>query len=150
MSQFLQLVREDKVVKVSLTDKEIRGVLKPGALPAPAAGPGERVRQLFGTEGGATVFTTTRIPGVDDTALVKELEAHRVEFSGRIETTLLRDLLFGWILPLGIMVGIWLFLMRRMGGGATQALSFGRSKAKIFDRKELKVTFADVAGVDEA
>jgi len=150
MSQFLQLLREDKIVKVSLTDKEIRGVLKPGALPAPAAGPGERVRQLLGTEGGATVFTTTRIPGVDDTALVKELEAHRVEFSGRIETTFVRDLLFGWILPLGIMVGIWLFLMRRMGGGATQALSFGRSKAKIFDRKELKVTFADVAGVDEA
>ncbi len=150
MSRFLQLVREDKVEKVSLTDKEIRGVLKPGVLPAPAGGPGERVRQLLGTEGGPTVFTTTRIPGVDDSALVKELEQHRVEFSGRIETTLLRDLLFGWILPLGIMVAIWLFLMRRMGGGATQALSFGRSKAKIYDRKELKTTFADVAGVDEA
>ncbi len=150
MSQFLQLLREDKVVKVSLTDKEVRGILKPGALPAPPAGTGERVRQLLGAEGGPTVFTTTRIPGVDDSALVKELEAHRVEFSGRIETTLLRDLLFGWVLPLGIMVAIWLFLMRRMGGGATQALSFGRSKAKIFDRKELKVTFADVAGVDEA
>ncbi len=150
MSRFLQLVREDKVEKVSLTDKEIRGVLKPGALPAPAAGPGERVRQLLGTEGGPTVFTTTRIPGVEDSALVKELEQHRVEFSGKIETTLLRDLIFGWVLPLGVMVAIWFFLMRRMGGGATQALSFGRSKAKIYDRKELKTTFADVAGVDEA
>ncbi|MFZ1060551.1 MAG: ATP-dependent zinc metalloprotease FtsH [Candidatus Rokuibacteriota bacterium] len=150
MSRFLQLVREDKVEKVSLTDKEIRGVLKPGALPAPAAGPGERVRQLLGSEGGPTVFTTTRIPGVEDSALVKELEQHRVEFSGKIETTLLRDLIFGWVLPLGVMVAIWFFLMRRMGGGATQALSFGRSKAKIYDRKELKTTFADVAGVDEA
>ncbi|MBI3030793.1 MAG: ATP-dependent metallopeptidase FtsH/Yme1/Tma family protein [Candidatus Rokubacteria bacterium] len=150
MSRFLQLLREDKVEKVSLTDKEIRGVLKPGALLPPAAGPGERVRQLLGSEGGPAVFTTTRIPGVEDSALVKELEQHRVEFSGKIETTLLRDLIFGWILPLGVMVGIWLFLMRRMGGGATQALSFGRSKAKIYDRKELKTTFADVAGVDEA
>ena len=150
MSRFLQLVREDKVEKVSLTDKEIRGVLKAGALPAPAAGPGERVRQLLGSEGGPTVFTTTRIPGVEDSALVKELEQHRVEFSGKIETTLLRDLIFGWVLPLGVMVAIWFFLMRRMGGGATQALSFGRSKAKIYDRKELKTTFADVAGVDEA
>jgi cell division protease FtsH len=150
MSQFLQLVREDKVQKVSLTDREIGGVLKPGALPAPAAGPGERVRQILGTEGGGTVFTTTRIPGVEDSALVRELEQHRVEFSGKIETTLLRDLIFGWVLPLGVMVAIWLFLMRRMGGGATQALSFGRSKAKIYDRKELKTTFADVAGVDEA
>src|SRR2546428_11291852 len=48
------------------------------------------------------------------------------------------------------MVAIWMFLMRRVGGGPTQALSFGRSKHKIFDRKELKTTFADVAGVDEA
>ncbi len=150
LSRFLELVREDKVQKVSLSDREIRGILKPGALPAPAAGPGERVRQLLGAEGGPMVFTTTRIPGVDDSALVKELEQHHVEFSGRIETTLLRDLIFGWILPLGVMVAIWLFLMRRMGGGATQALSFGRSKAKIYDRKELKTTFADVAGVDEA
>ena len=74
MSRFLQLVREDKVEKVSLTDKEIRGVLKPGALPAPTGGPVERARQLLGTEGGPTVFTTTRIPGVEDSALVKELE----------------------------------------------------------------------------
>ena len=48
------------------------------------------------------------------------------------------------------MAAIWIFLMRRIGGGPTQALSFGRSKAKIYDRKELKTTFADVAGVDEA
>jgi len=48
------------------------------------------------------------------------------------------------------MIGIWMFLMRRVGGGPTQALSFGRSKHKIYDRKELKTTFADVAGVDEA
>ena len=150
MSRFLQMVREEKVQKVFLTDREIRGILKPGALPTPAEGAGERVRHFLGQEQSPTVFTTTRIPGVDDSALVKELEAHGVEFSGRIESTLVRDLVIGWILPLGIMVAIWLFLMRRMGGGATQALSFGRSKAKIYDRKELKVTFADVAGVEEA
>jgi cell division protease FtsH len=48
------------------------------------------------------------------------------------------------------MIAIWMFIMRRVGGGPTQALSFGRSKHKIYDRKELKTTFADVAGVDEA
>ena len=91
-----------------------------------------------------------RIPGVDDSPLLRELEAHKVEFSGRIESTLVRDLIFGWLLPIGVMAGIWIFLMRRMGGGPTQALTFGRSKVKIYDRKELKTTFADVAGVDEA
>ncbi|MEK7369958.1 MAG: ATP-dependent zinc metalloprotease FtsH [candidate division NC10 bacterium] len=150
MSSFLALVREEKVERVSLTDKEIRGTLKPGALPAAAPRPGDRVRTFLGAEPTVAIFTTTRIPGVDDSTLLKELEAHKVEFSGRIENTFWRDLLFGWIVPLAIMAGIWMFLMRRIGGGPTQALSFGRSKAKIFDRKELKTSFADVAGVDEA
>src|SRR5207245_9623512 len=92
----------------------------------------------------------TRIPGVDEAPLIADLEKHKVEFTGRIESTFVRDLFFGWIIPLGVMVGIWMFLMRRVGGGPSQALSFGRSKQKIFDRKELKTTFGDVAGVDEA
>ncbi len=150
MSRFLALVREEKVERVSLSDKEIRGTLKPGALPTAAPRPGDRVRTFLGAEPSVTVFTTTRIPGVEDSTLVRELETHKVEFSGRIETTFWRDLLFGWVLPLGIMAGIWMLLMRRIGGGPTQALSFGRSRAKIYDRKELKTSFADVAGVDEA
>jgi cell division protease FtsH len=150
MSRFLALLREDKVERVNVTDKEIQGTLKPGALPAQAPRPGDRVRTFFGAEPGPTVFRTTRIPMVDDSALVKELEQHKVEFAGRVENTFWRDLLFGWVLPLGVMAGIWIFLMRRIGGGPTQALSFGRSKAKIYDRRELKTTFADVAGVDEA
>jgi len=150
MSKFLDLLRADKIERVALTEKEIRGMAKPGALPAPAALPGDRLRHLLGSDEEVRVFTVTRIPGVDEQRLVAELEAHRVEFSGRIETTFWKDLLFGWVIPLGIMVGIWMFLMRRVGGGPTQALSFGRSKHKIYDRKELKTTFTDVAGVDEA
>src|SRR5262249_56610211 len=91
------------VDKVAVTDKEIQGTLKPGALPAPAPRPGDRVRSFFGAEPGPTVFRTTRIPGVDDSSLVKELEAHKVEFAGRIENTFWRDLLFGWVLPLAVM-----------------------------------------------
>src|SRR6266576_3243449 len=112
--------------------------------------PGDRHRQGLGSDGEVRVFTVTRIPGVEEAPLITELEKHKVEFTGRIESTFVRDLFFGWIIPLGVMVGIWMFLMRRVGGGPTQALSFGRSKHKIFDRKELKTTFADVAGVDEA
>jgi cell division protease FtsH len=150
MSKFLTLVREGKVERVSVTDREIRGTLKPGALPAQQPGPGDKVRSLVGADQNVTTFTTTRIPGIEDSALVKELEQYKVEFSGRVESTFWRDFIFGWIVPLALMVGLWMFVMRRMGGGPTQALSFGRSKAKIYDRKELKTTFADVAGVDEA
>jgi cell division protease FtsH len=150
MSKFLTLVREGKVERVSVTDREIRGTLKPGALPAQQPSPGDKVRNLVGADQPITTFTTTRIPGIEDSALVKELEQYKVEFSGRVESTFWRDFIFGWIVPLALMVGLWMFVMRRMGGGPTQALSFGRSKAKIYDRKELKTTFADVAGVDEA
>jgi cell division protease FtsH len=149
MSQFLTLVREGKVLRVTLGEREIQGMTKPGALPTPAPGPGDRLRQLLGAPEGPTVFTTARIPATDDYQIVRELEAAKVEFSGRIESTFWRDL-FSWVIPLILMAALWLFLMRRMGGGPTQALSFGRSKAKIYDRKELKTSFADVAGVDEA
>ena len=134
MSKFMTLLREDKVERLSITDREIRGILKPGALPAPQPSPGDKVRSLVGADQQVTSFTTTRIPGIDDSALVKEFEQHKVEFSGRVESTFWRDFLFGWIVPLALMIGLWMFVMRRMGGGPTQALSFGRSKAKIYDR----------------
>ncbi|MGH7301166.1 MAG: ATP-dependent zinc metalloprotease FtsH, partial [Candidatus Rokuibacteriota bacterium] len=151
MSKFLELLRRGQIERVALSEREIRGVARPGALPTPQASPtSDRLRQLLGNDEEPRVFTVTRIPGVDDQWLLRELEQHQVEFAGRIETTFWRDLLFGWIIPLAIMIGIWVFLMRRVGGGPTQALSFGRSKHKIYDRKELKTTFNDVAGVDEA
>src|SRR6266404_6219996 len=150
MSKFLELLKADQIEKVAVTEREIRGIATPGALPAPPSAPGDRLRKLLGSEDEPRVFVTTRIPLVDDQQLVNELRTHHVEFAGRIETTFWKDLLFGWVIPLAVMIAIWMFLMRRVGGGPTQALSFGRSKHKIFDRKELKTTFADVAGVDEA
>src|SRR5438270_4345992 len=150
MSKFLELLKAEQIEKVALTDRELRGVAKPDALPATPDGAGDRLRRWLGSDEEPRVFVTTRIPLVDDQQLVNELRAHHVEFAGRIETTFWKDLLFGWVIPLAVMIAIWMFLMRRVGGGPTQALSFGRSKHKIFDRKELKTTFADVAGVDEA
>jgi cell division protease FtsH len=150
MSKFLELLRQDKIERVALTEREIRGMAKPGALPTPQGAPGDRLRQMLGSDEEVRVFTVTRIPALDEQWLIPELEKHHVEFAGRIETTFWKDLLFGWVIPLAVMVGIWMFIMRRVGGGPTQALSFGRSKHKIYDRKELKTTFTDVAGVDEA
>jgi cell division protease FtsH len=150
MSKFLELVRENKIESVSLTEREITGRAKPSALPEPPAARADQLRRLLGSDDNVRRFTVTRIPGVDDSQLVALLETHHVEFAGRVENTLWRDLLFGWVIPLALMAGIWMLIMRRVGGGATQALSFGRSKAKIYDRKELKTTFLDVAGADEA
>jgi cell division protease FtsH len=148
MSRLIEWVREGRVARVSFGEREIRGVLKEPLKGVEAPGPDWLARVTGWTPG--TLIVVVRIPGTDDAPLLRELEAHKVEFSGRIESTLVRDLIFGWLLPIGVMAGIWIFLMRRMGGGPTQALTFGRSKVKIYDRKELKTTFADVAGVDEA
>jgi len=150
MSRFLELLQAGQVERVSLGEHEIRGVARPGALPAPPPAPAERLRRLLGVADEPRVFAVTRLPGVDEQWLVQELRRQRVEFAGRIESTFWKDLLFGWVLPLALMAGLWVLLMRRVGGGPTQALSFGRSKHKIYDRRELKTTFADVAGVDEA
>jgi cell division protease FtsH len=149
LSRVIEWVREGKVARVSFGEREVRGVLKQPA-PAPVPSPGaDWLERLSGSTPGV-LFFAVRIPGADDAALLRELEAQHVEFSGRIESTLVRDLVFGWLLPIGVMVAIWMLVMRRMGGGPTQALTFGRSKVKIYDRKELKTTFNDVAGVDEA
>lgn len=61
--------------------------------------------------------------------------------------------LLGWLIPIGLMVVVWIFLMRRMSGGAggAQIFNIGKSRAKLFDKdSKVNVTFADVAGLDEA
>jgi cell division protease FtsH len=95
------------------------------------------------------VLVVARIPNVDESPLVKELLERNVKLTGKVETTPWWSNLL-WLLPFLLLP--WLLL----GGAAravrkNQPLSFGRSKAKLYDRsKENRVTFADVAGVDEA
>ena len=92
-------------------------------------------------------FVTTR---VEDPGLVADLQAKHVRFSGRIDSRWLSTLL-SWIVPALIFFAFWGFLMRRMGTGQLGGLmDVGKSKAKVFVQKETGVTFADVAGVDEA
>jgi len=95
-----------------------------------------------------TRFVTTRV----DPDLAKELSQYDVTYSGVIESTFLRDIL-SFVAPALIFFGIWIFLAKRMaGGGGLGAgfLSIGKSKAKVYVESNTKVTFEDVAGVDEA
>jgi cell division protease FtsH len=90
-------------------------------------------------------FATVR---VNDPDLVKELDERNISYSGRHENRFLSSLL-SWILPLGIFFLIWRFAMKKMGSGMG-VMSFSKSKAKIFAESDTKVSFADVAGIDEA
>jgi len=96
---------------------------------------------------GLKDFITARVPA----DLVQSLDKHGVTYTGVVENHFVRDLL-SWILPAIFFVGIWMFAIRRMGqgGGLGGLMQIGKSHAKIYVEKETKVTFADVAGVDEA
>jgi cell division protease FtsH len=105
------------------------------------------IRGTYTDDQGKPVAFST-VP-VDDPKLVEELEAQKVRFSGELQSRWTTELL-GWILPILLMVGLWMFLFRRMGGAEGGIMSFARSKAKIYAEDEVKVSFGDVAGVDEA
>jgi cell division protease FtsH len=74
---------------------------------------------------------------------------HDVVVTGRIESTFLRDLL-SWVIPMALFAGVWMFLIRRVGGSDGGLLQIGKSKAKVYVETDIKITFDDVAGVDEA
>jgi cell division protease FtsH len=133
-NEFLAALRAGKVGKAELRQDTILAELRAEGDKKP-----ERI-------------STSRLPGMDETALVKELEERGVSFAGKIErTSFLETFLLGWLLPIGLLVGIYVLVMRRFGRGAGGPLSLGKNRAKIYDETQHgKVTFEDVAGVDEA
>ena len=128
-SRFQTLLNDGKVVEISITQSSIRGSLREAQ------------------QDGLRDFVTTRV----EPDLAEALDKHGVVYTGKIESTWLRDVL-SWILPMLIFGVIWMFVIQRMGAGGVGGglMSIGKSRAKVFVEKEIKVTFADVAGVDEA
>jgi len=128
-SQFLTLLKTEKIVEVAITANKIQGKMK--------------------VDGGAPnetkAFKTIRV----DPELSTFLEQYKIVFKGEIESTFLRDIL-SWVFPLLLFVGIWYFFMKKMGAQQAGFMTLGKNKAKIYMENELNVTFKDVAGVDEA
>ena len=128
-SRFEILLDANKVSEVAITQNRIQGTLKEAE------------------PDGLKDFVTTRVQPPE---LAESLNKHGVTYSGVVESHWIADLL-SWILPAIFFVGIWMFAIRRMGqGGLGGLMTIGKSRAKIYVEKETKVTFADVAGVDEA
>ncbi|MEI9478522.1 MAG: ATP-dependent zinc metalloprotease FtsH [Deltaproteobacteria bacterium] len=125
--QFKQALVEGNVDKLTIGPENITGTL---------TGKEKKTGQQF---------ITIR---VDDPSLVKELDEHKIDYSGHYESKFLSSVL-SWILPIGIMLLIWRYAMKKMGPGMG-VMSFGKSKAKLFAESETTITFADVAGIDEA
>ena len=142
-NEFKALLKAGKVTEVTLTDKVITGRLRQEGLDGLL--PKEKIAEIQRFGSGEQRFVVVR---VDDRELVPELEAAKVKFAGRLDSTWFTTLL-SWVLPALIFVGIWMFFMKRMGA-ASGLVSLGKSKAKVYMEKQTGVTFQDVAGIDEA
>ncbi len=104
----------------------------------------------FKTKGKTSGVYITYMPKNYDTELVKLLERHSVKIKVKKPSDgTFWNFIFSW-LPLILIFVFWVFIIRQMQGGGNKAFSFGKSKAKLFTAKDKKITFKDVAGVDEA
>ncbi len=128
-SEFLKLLKENKVAEVAISANQIQGKIK---------AEGE-------VKGKEQQFRTVRV----DPEISKLLEQYEVNFKGQVESTFLRNL-FSWVFPIFLFIGIWYLFMKRMAGRQPGFMSLGKNKAKIYMQDELDVTFEDAAGVDEA
>jgi cell division protease FtsH len=102
------------------------------------------------TKDGKTYVVNT--PGIQDPWMVSDLlkDNVAVEAKPEEEPSLLMNIFVSWF-PMLLLIGVWIFFMRQMqGGGRGGAFSFGKSRARMLDENQNQVTFADVAGVDEA
>ena len=129
-SDFLNQVKNGNVSDVVIQDQTITGKLQSGS-----------------------AFTTIS-PETDNRSMIGTLIEHDVKFEGAVprETPLLLQLLFN-AFPILLLIGVWIYFMRQMqggGGGGRGAMSFGKSKARMLSADQVKITFADVAGVEEA
>jgi cell division protease FtsH len=124
-SEFKQSLKTGKIKDLTITQESVSG---------------ERE-----TEKGIRRFQAVR---VEDSDLVKELETYQVTYTGKVDSKWLTNIL-SWIIPLVFFFFIWRILFSRIGP-ETSVMSFGKSRAKIYAEKEKKITFVDVAGIDEA
>ena len=125
-SEFLQNVDDGRVIQVEIRGNNIEGILANG-----------------------TVFNTY---APNDPNLVEKLTSKGVTITASpLEDKMpsLLGILLSWF-PMLLLIGVWIFFMRQMQGGRGGAMGFGKSKAKLLSEARGKVTFNDVAGIDEA
>jgi cell division protease FtsH len=123
-SEFKQMVRADEVESVVVSDTRVRATLKKSTQPVV-------------------------VIRVDDPLLLAELDQHGVKISGEITTNWWASVLV-WLLPMVLLLLFWSRAAARGLGPGQSALAFGRSRARVYAEDDVKVTFADVAGIDEA
>jgi cell division protease FtsH len=137
--EFKTLLREGKVQDVVIKKKEIYGKFLESAA--------DTLSQIRKTPVKVGAYFKTVYP--DDPELFKLLEEKGINYEVKPDSNLWVTVL-SWVLPFVLLFLFWIFLLRRFAGPDGGIMSIGKSKAKVYVEKEIKVTFQDVAGVDEA
>jgi len=159
-SEFKTYLSRHEVVEASIQQDEIVGRIEPRAASETKVPPADAVPKAAGNnQAGASpgpqqadaeknpfFFRTVR---VEDPDLVNELQAAGVQYSGT-RPSALSQFLMAWVLPLLVMFGLWSLLASRFRAAGEGVLGIGKSRAKLIVDKNTGVTFADVAGCDEA
>jgi cell division protease FtsH len=128
-SEFKTLLRQGRIERVRIGAQTMYGTLRP-----PPDAPARPQR-----------FVTVRI---EDPDLLRDLEAHGVQYRGHYENTFIKTLV-SWLVPLGLGIALWVFFARRLGFGQG-VMQFGKSRVRVYVEPATGVTFADVADAEEA
>ncbi|MEM8601515.1 MAG: ATP-dependent metallopeptidase FtsH/Yme1/Tma family protein, partial [Bacteroidota bacterium] len=160
-STFLDHVEQGYVEEVEIVDNvRVQGLYTTEAVEQGRVQAAEPGRSLFNSTPPDEARRQFRSVKPQDHDLTEFLTVHNdeareanettVEFGARYEDNWFAGIL-SWVFPLALLVFLWIFLLRRMGGPGQQVLNIGKSKAMLFDELgEEKLTFKDVAGLDEA
>lgn len=107
--------------------------------------------EIFVTKRDGSKYTTVLPTPLEDRQLLDDLLKKKIKIEGALpeQRGLLSQILISWF-PMILLIGVWIFFMRQMQGGGGKAMSFGKSRAKMLTKEQIKTTFADVAGCDEA
>ena len=146
-SQFKSLLRKGLLAEVVIHGDTIEGKLKGSA--AKEIYSAEKLKSIppdVLTEKTLLPFAVVR---VEDPGLTADLEAAKVPFKGYVSNNWLPTLL-SWVVPVGLFFLVWIYLGKKMGSASGGLMQIGKSKAKVYIEKKTGVTFADVAGIDEA
>ncbi|PVX40451.1 membrane protease FtsH catalytic subunit [Pasteurella langaaensis DSM 22999] len=107
--------------------------------------------EIFVTKKDGSKYTSVLPSPLEDRQILNDLLKQKVKIDGALpeQRSFLAQLFISWF-PMLFLVGVWFFFMRQMQGGGGKAMSFGKSRAKMLTKEQIKTTFADVAGCDEA
>ena len=145
-SEFKVLLKDGLINDLQIRQDTIEGKLPAGAHDRIISLRKEKDETKIKHLKGMQVFFVVRM---EDPDLVKELSEKGITYTVRQEVTWFRTLL-AWVIPIFIFVAIWYFLLKKMGTAGGGLMAVGKSKAKVYVEGETKVTFEDVAGVEEA